>query len=81
MTPWCRATIRDSDDSARGRSLLLEGPGVPDLTAVDEVAHWMLDAKRVGGYLAIEYLAPELADLLDLAGLLVEVQGKTERGE
>ena len=81
MTLWCRLTAEGGHGSPTRGSLVIEGPGLPDLDAVDDVARWILEAKRAGRRLVIEYLAPEMADLLDLVGLGVEVQGKTEERE
>jgi hypothetical protein len=73
---------RDVEGVASISSLRIEGTDdAPGLAAVDQLARWVLDTTRAGGRVVIEYLAPELAELLDLAGLRVEVQGKTEGGE
>lgn len=70
-----------------GCAVVIEGTGAPDLEAVEVLAHWILAVRRAGRRPVVDYLAPELARLLDLAGLPdlarlgVEVQGKTEGGE
>ncbi|HVN51819.1 MAG TPA: hypothetical protein VMT43_10325 [Acidimicrobiales bacterium] len=60
---------------------VLRGPGTPDLATVDDVARLALRAARLGGVLAITDLSPDLEELLDLAGLGVEVQWQPEGGE
>jgi hypothetical protein len=69
MGRWCRITI------------FLEGPGAPDLAAVDELAQWRLLCHRLGGRVIVDQLSPEMAELLELAGLGVEVQRQAERRE
>jgi STAS domain len=86
MTLWCRARAGDDGQPPTGASVVIEGTRLPDLAAVDELARWALEAKRAGRRLVIEYLAPQMADLLDLAGLDlvglgVEMQGQAEGGE
>ena len=77
---WCRLTVVGPD----GTELLhqaLTGAGRPDLASVDDVARLALHAARLGGALAITDLSPDLRRLLDLAGLVVEVEGQPEGGE
>ena len=64
-----------------GVAMTLEGAGRPGLAAVDELARRMLEAARTGSRLAIEYLDPDLSDLLELAGLSAKVHGQAEGGE
>lgn len=66
---WCRLTI-------------VAGTGArPDMSVVDQIARLALTARRAGGRLIIDVLCDELAELLDLAGLGVEVQWQAERRE
>jgi hypothetical protein len=77
---WCRITVFGPDGSELLRSAL-GGPGRPDVGTVDDVARLALHAVRLGGTLAITDLSPDLRALLDLAGLVVEVEGQAEGGE
>src|SRR5215831_3914149 len=77
---WCRITVLGPDGSELLHSSL-GGPGRPDLGTVDDVARMALHAARLGGALAITDLSPDLQALLDLAGLVVEVEGQPEGGE
>lgn len=53
----------------------------PDLATVHALARLQLRARRQGGRIVLRQVRPELADLLELAGLLGEMQGKPERRE
>jgi STAS domain len=65
----------------------------PGLRAIDRLARLQLEARRRGGRIALTNASPELADLLDLAGLnsvlpclksvqlVVEVGGQAEQRE
>jgi hypothetical protein len=80
---WCRVTMMGSDGEpiAAGE---LEGPGAPDLGAVDDLARLALLAKRLDAHLRLAQVTPQLADLLELAGLPelgVEVERQPELGE
>lgn len=55
---------------------VLEGLGLPDLRAVDAVARQALLAARLGGVIALAEVAPAMSELLELAGLRVEVEGQ-----
>jgi hypothetical protein len=65
---WCRVTMvgADGDPIADG---VLEGQSVPDLGTVEDLARLALVAKRLGAHLELAEVAPELVDLLELAGL------------
>ena len=69
-----------ADGSVLG-TCVLEGPGPPNLAAVDHVARLQLLAGRLGGSIALDATTPALAELLDLAGLSVEVRGQAENWE
>lgn len=60
---------------------VLEGPGLPDMEAVDEVARWTLLASRLGATAALTEVSPAMRELLDLGGLGVQMGGKPEHGE
>jgi hypothetical protein len=77
---WCRVTMvgSDGDPIADG---VLEGTCGPDLGAVDDLARLALVAKRLGARLKLAEVTPELADLLELTGLRVEVERQPEGGE
>jgi hypothetical protein len=70
---WCRVTALRPDGS-RSASFALEGSGQPDLTAVDEVARLLLHARRLGGTVVLEDVSPRISELLELAGLVVEIR-------
>jgi hypothetical protein len=66
---WCRLTIVDDAGT------------LPDISIVDQIARLALTARRAGGRLVLESMCEELADLFDLAGLRVQVQGEAEGRE
>ena len=69
LMEWCRLSIVDDSGT------------VPDMSIVDQIARLALTARRAGGQLVIESVCDELAELLELAGLGVEVSWDAERGE
>jgi hypothetical protein len=77
---WCRVAVVGAD-GASVTEVILEGTGPPDLAAVEEVARLALLARRLGATVGISEVSPPLGELLDLAGLGVEVEGQPERGE
>lgn len=56
----------------------LTGSGEPDLGDVEELALMKLAATRIGGRIVLDAACPHLVELLELAGLSVEVRGKAE---
>jgi hypothetical protein len=56
----------------------LAGDGPPDLAVVEALARYQLMIRRAGGRMWLEELSPELAELLDLAGLREEVTGEAD---
>lgn len=77
---WCRL-IMCSEDGTREVVTTLEGEGLPDLGTVDELAHRLLDARRADREVVVVEVAPEMARLLDLSGLGVEMGWEPEGGE
>ncbi len=77
---WCRLTVTERDGKVLAR-VVLQGAGAPGLGAVDDVARMALWAGRLGGTVVLRDVAPQLAELLGLSGLRVEVQGEPEGGE
>ena len=77
---WCRITIV-GPDGTEVASAVLEGPGAPDIATVNDVARQALLAARLGGAIVLDDVSPTMRELLDLAGLGVEVEGKAECGE
>jgi hypothetical protein len=77
---WCHLRVRDAAGKEVTR-LVLEGQGSPHLGTIDELARLALLAQRLGGSVALTDVAPELAELLELTGLCLEVQGQPELGE
>jgi hypothetical protein len=74
---WCRVTVLGPDGTVRVHHIL-EGPGAPDVTSVDDVAQLALRAGRSGGSVVLSEVAPELDELLELSGLGVETQWQAE---
>ena len=60
---------------------VLEGRTPPDIGAVDDVARLALLAKRMGGGLVLSDVSADLRELVELTGLIVEMQGEPERRE
>ena len=56
----------------------LAGGGPPDLAVVEALARYQLMTRRAGGRMWLEDLSPELAELLDLAGLHDEMTGQAD---
>jgi hypothetical protein len=77
---WCRVLVVGPDRTALA-SHRLEGPGPPDLGAVDDVARLALLAGRIGGSIILSDVSPALRSLLRLSGLRVEAEGEAEGGE
>jgi hypothetical protein len=76
---WCRATVTGPDGAVLA-TLVLEGRGAAHLGVVDAVARLAVLAGRAGAALLLE-ASSETAELLELAGLPVEVQRQAEGGE
>jgi len=60
---------------------VLTGTGEPDMGDVEELARIKLSASRVGGRIVLDTVCAHLVELLELAGLPVEMRGKVERRE
>ena len=60
---------------------MIGGPGRPDISTVGRLARMALLAAREDGRLALSDVSPHLGELLDLAGLGVEMQWEPEVGE
>ena len=56
----------------------LAGDGPPDLSVVEALARYQLMIRRAGGRMWLQDLSPELAELLDLAGLHDEMTGQAD---
>ena len=78
--PWCRVRFTDRHGSVVG-GCLLGGCDDPDLGTVETIARLALVAKRRGGGVVLSEVRDDLARLLDLCGLPVDVQWQPERGE
>ena len=57
----------------------MAGDTDPDLGAVDLIARLSLIARRTGSTVRLYDACPELVELLDLAGLPVQVERQAER--
>jgi hypothetical protein len=77
---WCQVTVTGPDGQVLAR-VVLQGRGIPDLGAVDEVARWLLWAGRLGAMARVGDATSEMEELLALAGLPVEVERQLEGGE
>ena len=77
---WCRVTILGPDGEPLA-SALLSGPGAPGLLAVDAVGRLSLLARQARATVRVTEVCPELGELLELAGLGVEVERQAEEGE
>jgi len=75
---WCRITLIGADGAELAYSIL-EGPGAPDLVALDQIAHLALVAARAGAAAVLADASAELVELLELSGLGVEMQRQAER--
>jgi hypothetical protein len=80
MQRWCRVTVLEPDGTVRVQHIL-EGPRIPDVGSVEEVARLALWAGRDGGAVVLSEVAPELDELLELSGLRVEMRWQAEGGE
>jgi hypothetical protein len=74
---WCRVRIFGPDDNQLAECVL-EGSGAPDLRALDELARLALVAVRLDGRVILAEVAPAMQELLQLAGLGIEVGGQAE---
>lgn len=82
--PLCRVRVERPDGSVVG-DRTLHGFGEPDLDTLDAVARLLLAARRSGERLVVVEAVPALGELLELAGLPVEVEvevgGQPEAGK
>ena len=60
---------------------VLTGTGEPDLGDVEELALLKLSASRIGARIVLDAVCAHLFELLELAGLSIEVRGKAEHRE
>lgn len=79
VAPWARVVVVGADGT--NVSVILRGEGPPDLSVVEVLARWQLNARRSGAQLRLEEACSELEMLLELAGLRREVGGQPEDGE
>ncbi|HEX6391912.1 MAG TPA: hypothetical protein VFZ97_00615 [Acidimicrobiales bacterium] len=70
---WCRVTLVDNEGEVLA-GWALAGESNPNLEAVDLIARWSVIARRAGASLRIGNANPELRELIELAGLPVEVE-------
>ena len=78
--PWCFVRFTDGDGSVVG-GCVIDGPGDPDLAAVEVIARLALVARRQGFAVLLSGVRADLRRLLDLSGLPVEMEGQPEGGE
>jgi len=72
--------VRGPDGAVLG-GFTLEGPGDPDLAAVDDLARVALQAARLGGRITLREVSPAMRAMLDLAGFGVEMERQAEPAE
>jgi hypothetical protein len=80
LTGWALVVLVASD-GVEVAAWSLDGPGPPDLGAIDTLARTQLNARRLGGAIRLRHGSEELNELLDLVGLRGEVGGEPEGGE
>jgi hypothetical protein len=77
---WCRVSVVGPGGGIVA-GWIMERSGDPDLGTVDELARLMLAAARLGGGVVVTERSPRLHELLDLAGLPVQMEREPEGGE
>ena len=77
---WCRLRVVVPDGTTWDLGMV-GGRRAPDIGTVDRLAHLALLAARAGCKLALSDVSPHLGELLDLAGLGIEMQWEPEGGE
>ena len=77
---WCRIRLIGPDGDPLG-CYPFGGPSSPDLRTVDEVARLELLTARLGGRIELIDVAPALRELVDLAGLAVEMEREAKGRE
>ncbi len=70
---WCRVAFVDPEGTVVER-IALWGTVAPDLGALEEVAHLQCRATRSGLRAVLSEVAPAMDELLELAGLALEVE-------
>ena len=78
MVRWGQLVVARADGSRQVVPLAGEGP--PDLAVVEGLARLQLMTHRAGGRTWLEDVSPELAGLLDLAGLRRTLAGTGRPG-
>ena len=76
MVRWASMVTADADGTRH--VVPLAGDGPPDLSVVEALARYQLMIRRAGGRMWLKDLSPELAELLDLAGLHDEMTGQAD---
>ena len=74
MVRWASMVTADADGTRH--VVPLAGDGPPNLVVIEALARYQLMTRRAGGRMWLEDLSPELAELLDLAGLREEMTGQ-----
>src|SRR5262245_13025246 len=77
---WCRVRVTLCDGTPVA-DCVVEGHGAPTVTAIDCLARIALTAKRRGAAFRLTDVSPEMAQLLALSGLSVEMQWQPEVGK
>ena len=71
---WCRFSLLDDQGSVVACGVLASAVS-PDIDAVNAIARLALMARRTGTTFHLADACPELLELIELAGLPVEVEG------
>lgn len=69
---WCQVALVDAEGAVLAR-WAMAGESNPNIEAVDLIARWVVIARRASAEVRIENACPEMEELLELAGLPVEV--------
>jgi hypothetical protein len=78
--PWAVVTILGAGDVELGRTRLA-GDGAPDVGVVDDIGRLALLARRLGGRTVLSFASRDLLELVELAGLPVELEWEPELGK
>ena len=77
---WCQARLIGPNGDRLG-ICQFGGPNGPDLRGVDEVARLTLLIARLGGRIELVDVTPAFRELLELAGLAVEMERQAKGRE
>jgi len=73
LEPWCRVSVVGPSGDEVGHFVVL-GDGTPDIGTRDTIALLSLLAKRLGATLVLKDVSDGLRELVELAGLGLEME-------